>query len=220
MKGKPIEVRDAGGKTRVEYKPTFTENIRFFFSYQLGHMYFRYFMWNFAGRQNDTESQGGIRNGNWISGIGFIDEARLGPQNSLPDRDRNSKSRNRYYLLPLLLGLAGAVYQFIRSRRDFWVVLLLFVFTGIAIVVYLNQYPNQPRERDYSYAGSFYAFAVWVGVGAGAFAQMVKGRFVVRDGVPTFVGMTRLRKEYRCTLRFCKHLVRRKLAGQDRDRQT
>ena len=191
MKGKPIEVRDAGGKTRVEYKPTFTENIRFFFSYQLGHMYFRYFMWNFAGRQNDTESQGGIRNGNWISGIGFIDEARLGPQNSLPDRDRNSKSRNRYYLLPLLLGLAGAVYQFIRSRRDFWVVLLLFVFTGIAIVVYLNQYPNQPRERDYSYAGSFYAFAVWVGVGAGAFAQMVKGRFVVRDGVPTFVGMKR-----------------------------
>ncbi|MCX6225467.1 MAG: DUF2723 domain-containing protein [Bacteroidia bacterium] len=202
IKGKPIEVIDANGKTRVEYRPTFTENLRFFFSYQLGHMYFRYFMWNFAGRQNDTESQGGIRNGNWISGIGFIDEARLGPQDALPDHDRNSKSRNKYFLLPLLLGLAGAFYQYKRVPKDFWVVFLLFVFTGIAIVIYLNQYPNQPRERDYSYAGSFYAFTIWVGIGAGAlsrgagrirvpaFAGMTGKAFVVRKVVPAFAGMT------------------------------
>ena len=168
IKGKPIEVKDDQGKIRVEYCPTFSENLTFFFSYQLVHMYFRYFLWNFSGRQNDTESQGGIRNGNWISGIGFIDEARLGPQGSLPERDRNNKSRNRYYLLPLLLGFAGAFYQYKRSSKDFWVVLLLFLFTGIAIVLYLNQYPNQPRERDYSYAGSFYAFAIWVGLGISA----------------------------------------------------
>lgn len=192
IQGKPLDIVDASGKTRVEYKPTFTENLRFFFSYQLGHMYIRYFMWNFAGRQNDTESQGGIRNGNWISGIGFIDEARLGPQKALPDRARESKSRNTYFLLPLLLGLAGAVYQFRRSRKDFWVVLLLFLFTGIAIVVYLNQYPGQPRERDYSYAGSFYAFAIWIGLGVTALGRGVAaiGRSVSRDGVPTFVGMT------------------------------
>jgi hypothetical protein len=170
IKGKPVEVI-ADGKTRTVYRPTFTENLRFFFSYQLGHMYFRYFMWNFAGKQNDTDSQGGIRNGNWISGIGFLDEGRLGPQETLPDRDLNSKSRNVYFLLPLLLGLAGAMFQYKRSPKDFRVVLMLFVFTGIAIVIYLNQYPNQPRDRDYSYAGSFYAFAIWAGLGVMALTQ-------------------------------------------------
>ncbi len=194
IKGRPIEVSDPNGKKRVEYKPTFTENLRFFFSYQVGHMYFRYFMWNFAGRQNDTESQGGIRNGNWISGIGVIDAARLGPQKALPDHDRNSKSRNTYFLLPLLFGIAGAVYQYKRSKKDFWTVLLLFAFTGIAIVIYLNQYPDQPRERDYSYAGSFYAFAIWVGVGVQALNSVVR-RLVpayagMREKVPAFAGMT------------------------------
>jgi len=178
FKGRPVEVQSGDGKPQVELRPTFTENLRFFFSYQVGHMYFRYFMWNFAGRQNDTEGQGGIRNGNWISGINFIDEARLGPQNTLPDRDKNSKSRNKYFLLPLFLGLTGAIYQYRRSPRDFRVVLLLFFFTGIAIVMYLNQYPNQPRERDYSYAGSFYAFAIWVGMGAAALSEVIRGRAV------------------------------------------
>ncbi|MFA6128971.1 MAG: DUF2723 domain-containing protein [Bacteroidales bacterium] len=192
IKGRPIEVKDLNGKFRLVYKPTFTENLRFFFNYQLGHMYFRYFMWNFAGRQNDTESQGGIRNGNWISGIRFLDEARLGPQDALPDRDLNSKSRNTYYLLPLLLGLTGAIYLYRKSPKNFLAVLLLFIFTGIAIVVYLNQYPNQPRERDYSYAGSFYAFAVMVGMGGAALMRGGRlGKFVQREGVPAFAGMTR-----------------------------
>jgi len=165
VKGRPVRTTGPDGKTITVNKPTFLENMRFFFGYQLGHMYFRYFMWNFAGRQNDTESQGGIRNGNWISGIGFVDSWRLGPQKQLPDAAKNQESRNTYFFLPLLLGIAGAVWQGRRSRKDFLVVLTLFVFTGIAIVVYLNQYPNQPRERDYSYAASFYAFAIWIGLG-------------------------------------------------------
>ncbi|MFH0761921.1 MAG: DUF2723 domain-containing protein [Bacteroidota bacterium] len=165
IKGKPVRTTGPDDKPKTDYKPTFTENLRFFFGYQLGHMYFRYFMWNFAGRQNDIETQGGIRNGNWISGIGFLDSWRLGPQDTIPDAAKNHKSRNKYYFLPLLLGLAGAVWHYRRCRKDFWVVFTLFVFTGIAIVVYLNQYPNQPRERDYSYAASFYAFAIWIGLG-------------------------------------------------------
>jgi hypothetical protein len=164
ISGKPVQVAGPDGKPRTEYKPTFTENLRFFMGYQMGHMYFRYFMWNFAGRQNDTESQGGIRNGNWITGIGFIDSWRLGPQKAIPDSERNAKSRNRYFLIPLVLGFLGGIWQFRNRRKDFWVIFTLFVFTGIAIVVYLNQYPNQPRERDYSYAASFYAFAIWIGL--------------------------------------------------------
>jgi hypothetical protein len=164
-KGRPVQTTGSDGKPATINKPTFSENLRFFFNYQLGHMYFRYFMWNFAGRQNDTETQGGIRNGNWISGIGFVDSWRLGPQDQITEAARDHKSRNKYYLLPLLLGLGGGIWQYRRSQKDFWVVFSLFVFTGIAIVVYLNQYPNQPRERDYSYAASFYAFAIWIGLG-------------------------------------------------------
>ncbi|HBB91284.1 MAG TPA: DUF2723 domain-containing protein [Bacteroidales bacterium] len=164
-KGRPVQTTGPDGKPATINKPTFSDNLRFFFNYQLGHMYFRYFMWNFAGRQNDTETQGGIRNGNWISGIGFIDSWRLGPQDQITDEAREHKSRNKYYLLPLLLGLGGGIWQYRRNQKDFWVVFSLFVFTGIAIVVYLNQYPNQPRERDYSYAASFYAFAIWIGLG-------------------------------------------------------
>jgi hypothetical protein len=166
VKGRPVEVTDGGGKKKLLYRPTFAENLGFFFTYQVGHMYGRYFMWNFAGRQNDTQGQGGIRDGNWISGLPFIDNPRLGPQKELPERQRDNKSRNRYFLLPLLLGLAGAIYQYRRSRSDFRALLMLFLFTGVAIVVYLNQTPGQPRERDYSYAGSFYAFSVWIGMGA------------------------------------------------------
>ncbi|MCD6346507.1 MAG: DUF2723 domain-containing protein, partial [Bacteroidales bacterium] len=165
VKGRPIQVKDSNGEPKRLMKPTFGENMRFFLSYQLGHMYFRYFMWNFVGRQDDIQSQGGILHGNWISGIKFVDEARLGPLDKLPAAAKNHKSRNVYYFLPFLLGLIGAVYQYRKGNKDFWVIFLLFVYTGIAIVVYLNQWPNQPRERDYAFAGSYYAFAIWVGLG-------------------------------------------------------
>ncbi len=145
--------------------PTFGQNMRFFFRYQIGYMYLRYFMWNFAGRQNDIQGQGELTKGNWISGIRFIDQARLGPQTSQPDSITKNKANNKYFLLPLLLGLAGAFYHYKKNNKDFWVISLLFVMTGLAIVVYLNQYPLQPRERDYAYAGSFYAFAIWIGIG-------------------------------------------------------
>ena len=151
--------------------PTFGQNIKFFLSYQVGYMYFRYFMWNFAGRQNDIQGQGEPTKGNWISGIKFLDEARLGPQDNLPDYMLNNKARNKYFLLPLLFGILGMIYQYNKSNRDFWIVTLLFVLTGLAIVVYLNQSPLQPRERDYAYAGSFYAFSIWIGLGVAGIIQ-------------------------------------------------
>ena len=134
------------------------------FSYQFGYMYFRYFMWNFAGKQNDTQGTGGAINGNWITGINFLDEPRVGTSD-LPGDMKTDPSRNKYYLLPFILGLAGMFYQLNRDNKNWGIILLLFVMTGIAIVLYLNQYPNQPRERDYAYAGSFYFFAVWIGLG-------------------------------------------------------
>ncbi|MEZ5071214.1 MAG: hypothetical protein R2751_09650 [Bacteroidales bacterium] len=190
--------RDAEGKPMVnqlgEYSfdrsnpiaiPTFGQNLRFFFRYQIGYMYMRYFMWNFAGRQNDMQGHGELTKGNWISGIGFIDNARLGPQDALPEHWSDNKAHNTYFMLPLLLGLAGAFFHFKRHNRDFWVVLLLFLLTGLAIVVYLNQYPLQPRERDYAYAGSFYAFAIWIGIGVAALLEWILGkkRSVVTAGV-------------------------------------
>ncbi len=163
FRGRQVKVM-SGGEQEVKYVPTFSENLRFFFSYQLGHMYWRYFMWNFAGRQNDIQGHGEINKGNWISGIPFIDSARLGSQDDLPSTYKN-KANNRYYFLPLLLGLAGMFFHYRKKQKDFWIVSLLFVLTGIAIVVYLNQTPYQPRERDYAFAGSFYAFSVWIGLG-------------------------------------------------------
>ena len=148
--------------------PTFGENMGFFFSYQVNWMYWRYFMWNFAGKQNDTQGHGDFVDGNWKTGIGFYDEARLGNQEFVPELSKNSKANNSYYMIPLLIGLLGLVYQLLRHRSDFIVVGLLFVLTGFAIVVYLNQTPLQPRERDYAYAGSFYAFAIWIGLGVTA----------------------------------------------------
>ena len=144
--------------------PTFGQNLRFFLDYQCGWMFWRYFMWNFVGRQNDTEGQGEIEHGNWVSGIGFIDNARLGNQNDLP-RNMQSPARTEYYFLPLILGLVGLFYQLKNDPKNCWVVFLLFFMTGVAIIVYLNQTPYQPRERDYSYAGAFYAFAIWMGFG-------------------------------------------------------
>ncbi|MGN1210308.1 MAG: protein O-mannosyl-transferase family [Candidatus Cryptobacteroides sp.] len=151
-------------------KPTFGDNMRFFFDYQLNWMYWRYFMWNFAGRQNDIHSPvpGDMFTGNWECGIGFIDEFRLGDQSNAPSYLKDNKGKNHYYMLPLLLGLIGLFFQCARDRRGAWVTFLLFFMTGIAIVVYLNQTPYQVRERDYAYAGSFYAFSIWTGLAVAA----------------------------------------------------
>jgi hypothetical protein len=146
--------------------PTFADNMRFFFDYQMNFMYWRYFMWNFAGRQNDMQgSKSDPSKGNWISGIKFIDEARLGPMDGLPKYMSENKGNNKYYFLPLLLGVLGLLYQLKKDKKGFTVVTLLFFFTGIAIIIYLNQTPDEPRERDYAYAGSFYAFTIWIGLG-------------------------------------------------------
>lgn len=168
-------------------KPTFTQNLRYFFRYQVHHMYWRYFMWNFVGRQNDIQSYGlnysstnvsngtkDLVHGNWISGIKFLDNMRLGPQKDLPADLQNNKGRNTLYFLPLLLGLAGLVYHIMKDKKNAFVVFLLFFMTGLAIVLYLNQPPNQPRERDYAYAGSFYAFAIWIGLGVYALCDWLK----------------------------------------------
>ncbi|HQG36257.1 MAG TPA: DUF2723 domain-containing protein [Bacteroidales bacterium] len=162
IKGRRYTVESSAGK-RTLVCPTFVENLRFFFRYQIGFMYFRYFMWNFSGRQNDIQGNGNPIHGNWISGINFIDDARLGDQDKLPDDLKNNPGRNTYFLLPLLLGICGMYWHYKRNKPDFWIVAGFFFMTGLAIIVYLNQYPNQPRERDYAYAGSFYAFSIWIG---------------------------------------------------------
>jgi hypothetical protein len=163
IKGKKVTVRSGGGSEQVII-PTFGENLRFFFRYQVGVMYMRYFMWNFSGRQNDVQGNGNVMDGNWISGIPFIDNPRLGDQSLLPEENRNNPARNAYYLLPLLAGLAGIWWHYRRDGKGLTLVVVLFLMTGLAIVTYLNQYPSQPRERDYAYAGSFYAFTIWIGM--------------------------------------------------------
>lgn len=174
VKGIPIEVEGDDGKSETRIKPTFSENLRYFFTYQVGHMYFRYFMWNFSGRQNDIESQGEIENGNWLTGFNWFDEniLGLGPQDNLPESMKNP-ARNEFYMLPFLLGLLGFFHHLKKDKRNTLVVALLFIMTGLAIVVYLNQYPYQPRERDYAYAGSFYAYAIWIGLGVMALAELL-----------------------------------------------
>jgi hypothetical protein len=154
--------------------PTFGENLRYFFRYQVGFMYMRYFMWNFAGRQNDVQGNGNSINGNWISGIKFIDEARLGKLDKLPDDLKTNPGNNKYFLLPLLIGLAGMFWQYRKNNTGFWLVMAFFIMTGLAIIFYLNQYPNQPRERDYAYVGSFYAFAIWIGIGFMFFYEVLQ----------------------------------------------
>jgi hypothetical protein len=161
------------GSVNDPKNPTYLDNMEFFFRYQLGHMYFRYFMWNFVGRQNDIQGHGGILNGNWISGIKLIDGAFHGNQDHLTSDMLNHPSRNTYYFLPLILGILGMFFHLKRHVKDFWVILFLFVLTGIAIVVYLNQTPFQPRERDYAYAGSFYAFSIWLGMGVAGLAHIL-----------------------------------------------
>ena len=176
QQGNPVQSQYGGyayDRNRPIAIPSFGQNMRFFFRYQIGYMYMRYFMWNFAGRQNDIQGHGELTKGNWISGIRFIDQARLGPQGNLPDSIAKNKANNKYYLLPLLLGLVGAYFHYKKHQKDFWVVGLLFVLTGLAILVYLNQYPLQPRERDYAYSGSFYAFAIWIGIGVAGLIEWV-----------------------------------------------
>ena len=168
---------DRCGEPMTVKMPTMFENLRFFLSYQCNFMYWRYFMWNFAGRQNDVQGNGELEHGNWITGIPFFDNWRLGDQNKLPDVLKENKGHNVFYCLPLLLGLIGLFWQAYRGQRgirQFWVVFFLFFMTGLAIVLYLNQTPMQPRERDYAYAGSFYAFAIWCGIGVAAVIDLLK----------------------------------------------
>ncbi len=165
FRGAKVQVEGEDGERQMVTIPTFAENLRFFFSYQINFMYLRYFLWNFCGRQNDIQGHGELTHGNWITGIAPIDNWMLGDQSLLPDSLKENKGHNTYFMLPLLLGLAGLFFHAGRQKRDFWIVMLLFFMTGLAIVLYLNQTPLQPRERDYAYAGSFYAFAIWIGLG-------------------------------------------------------
>jgi hypothetical protein len=167
-----------------ERAPTMSENIRFAFSYQLGWMYLRYFMWNFAGKQNDLQGvyMGNVRDGNWKTGIAPLDNLRLGDQSTLPDTIKNNKANNSLFALPLILGILGLIYQIKKDKRDAWVSGLLFLLTGAAIVFYLNQAGNQPRERDYAYVGSFYAFAIWIGIGV-LYVKDLLGGFIKNSTV-------------------------------------
>jgi len=162
--GRKFSVDSQSGKKTI-ICPTFGENLRYFFRYQVGFMYWRYFMWNFAGRQNDIQGNGNPLQGNWISGIKFVDEARLGNLEKIPADLKNNPGRNTYFFLPLIIGLAGMYWHYKNNKTGFWLVFAFFFMTGLAIILFLNQYPNQPRERDYAYAGSFYAFAIWIGMG-------------------------------------------------------
>ncbi len=183
MKGNRVNVAarlDRNGMAEVydtKLKPTFLENLQFFLDYQLSYMYWRYFMWNFSGRQNDIQGSGEITQGNWITGIPVIDNARLGDQSLMPSElTTGNKGHNVFYMLPLIFGIIGLLWQAYSNKRgieQFWVIFFLFFMTGIAIVIYLNQTPNQPRERDYAYAGSFYAFAIWVGMGVAGLWKII-----------------------------------------------
>ncbi len=188
--GNPVRNQDGSfrfDRQRPKDKPSFAQNLRFFFRYQIGYMYMRYFMWNFAGRQNDIQGHGELHKGNWISGIPFVDNARLGSQENLPEHFRDNPGRNAYYFLPLILGILGMIFHYRHHLQDFWVVGLLFLFTGLAIVLYLNQYPIQPRERDYAYAGSFYAFSIWIGFGV---LYLINRLGKAAKSLPAILGIT------------------------------
>lgn len=193
IKGRKVTITDEDGESKTIEVPTFGENLTFFFRYQIGHMYFRYFMWNFSGRQSDIQGNGEISNGNWITGINFIDSMRLGDQKNLPQEFKNNKGRNAYYMLPFLLGIIGIVFMYnrgIQGKKDLWTVFLLFFMTGLAIVIYLNQTPLQPRERDYAYAGSFYAYAIWIGIGVLGVYEALKKFLSDRNAAAVASGLT------------------------------
>ena len=163
--------QDQQGKYQA---PTYGDNMVWFFSYQMSHMYWRYFMWNFAGKQNDIQGLGNKRDGNWLTGVSFVDNQRLGNQSMMPDSIKKNKAHNTLFMLPFVLGIIGCIYQFLRNKKDWVVNFLLFFMTGVAVVLYLNQPGNQPRERDYAYVGSFYAFAVWIGLAVVGFVKLAK----------------------------------------------
>ena len=174
------------GKNVNFQMPSMGDNLRFFFDYQVNYMYVRYFMWNFVGRQNDLhgDTPGDVTSGNWESGIKFIDNARLGDQSEGPDYIIHNRGKNHYFFLPLILGLIGFFFQLRHDPRNSWVTGLLFLLTGLAIVVYLNQPPFQVRERDYAYAGSFYVFAIWIGLGVMALQGWLEKLTKKEDGMP------------------------------------
>jgi hypothetical protein len=165
---------DENDPSKGRYIPTYADNFQWFMTYQMDLMYWRYFMWNFSGKQNDIQGLGNVRDGNWITGISFIDNNRLGDQARIPDSIKHNKANNKLFLLPFILGIVGCIYQLLRSRKDWIVTFLLFFMTGIAVVIYLNQPGNQPRERDYAYVGSFYAFAIWIGLAVVGFVKVAR----------------------------------------------
>lgn len=173
-------------------KPSFMQNMSFMFEYQFGYMYWRYFMWNFTGRQDDIQGQYTDLHGNWLSGITFVDELRLGSQENLPSDAEENKARNTYYFLPLLLGILGLVFHFKSDKKSFWVLLVFFLFTGIALKVYLNERPFEPRERDYALVGSFYVFALWIGFGAYALFDLAKEYLQPKIVLPIVIGASLL----------------------------
>ncbi|WP_456420369.1 DUF2723 domain-containing protein [Lutibacter sp.] len=175
----------AGIPQNSKRRPTFIENIKFMVDFQFGYMYARYFMWNFVGRQNDEQGQLDLQNGNWLSGIKFIDELHLGPQSNLPSEVKNNKGRNTYYFLPFILGIIGLIFQLKKNKNDFYTLFLFFAFTGLAIIFYTNPKPFEPRERDYAVVGSFYIFAIWVGFGVLALFEKLK-----KYTKPTVVAIT------------------------------
>jgi len=173
-------------------KPSFSSNMGYLFEYQMGYMYWRYFMWNFVGRQNDVQGQYTDLNGNWLSGIKFIDEFRLGSQDNLPTDVKNNKARNTYYFLPLILGLIGLVFHYKRDKKTFWVLMVFFLFMGIALKIYLNERPFEPRERDYALVGSFYVFAIWIGFGVYALFDFIKDHLNPKFAAPIAIAISLL----------------------------
>ena len=173
-------------------KPSFAANMSYLLEFQIGYMYWRYFMWNFVGRQDDIQGKYTDLHGNWLSGIDFIDKMHIGPQKNLPSDVKNNKARNTYYFLPLILGLIGLIFQFKKDTRNFWVLLVLFLFTGIALKIYLNERPFEPRERDYALVGSFYVFAIWIGFGVYALYDLAKDYLKPKLAAPIVVLVTLL----------------------------
>ena len=183
QKGYHKFLSEYGGYLDIE-KPSLLNNLKYLFKYQIGSMYFRYFMWNFSGRQNDIKWEYDLLNGNWISGINFIDEFRLGPQTNLPSDLKNNKARNTYYMLPLILGLIGLLFLFKKDKNLFWIVILLFLFTGLALKVYLNERVFEPRERDYALVGSFYVFSIFIGLSLYSISNSLKKILSEKISVP------------------------------------
>jgi hypothetical protein len=173
-------------------KPSFFQNMKFMFEYQFGYMYWRYFMWNYAGRQDDIQGQYTNQNGNWLSGIKFIDELRLDSQDNLPTDAATNKARNTYYFLPLILGILGIIFHFKNDQKNFWVLLVFFLLTGLALKIYLNERPFEPRERDYALVGSFYVFALWIGFGVYALYEVVKDYLKPKIAIPLVLAATTL----------------------------